>query len=121
MLRKRTVVLETPQLKELLGTDFSTSESDDDVVLLRSRRYCQLGCDLRRLDRLRLALETILLPSDCEVLFVAEVSVTYIDTPSADALIHWASSIGTREFGLLGILSCGLCRNEAFVLAYGKH
>ncbi|ODA82023.1 hypothetical protein RJ55_00528 [Drechmeria coniospora] len=101
MLRKRAIVLETPQLVELLGADFSVSESDDDLVLLKSPQYCQIGCDLRQLDKLRTTLETVLRLSDCEVLFVAEVSVTYMDTHSADALIHWASSIGTPEFCLL--------------------
>ncbi|KAM3514848.1 hypothetical protein MY11210_001453 [Beauveria gryllotalpidicola] len=102
MHRKRAVVLETPQLKELLGTSFEVSESDKDIVLLKSERYCQIGCDLRGdLQALRQALETLVDLSECPVLFVAEVSVTYMDTESADRLLEWASSVGKAEFCLL--------------------
>ncbi|KAF4982543.1 hypothetical protein FZEAL_1853 [Fusarium zealandicum] len=101
MRKKRAVVLGTPQLKELLGPDPFISDNDTDHLLLRSDKYCQIGCDLRELDSLRKCLESFLPLSDCSVLFVAEVSVTYMDTASADALIQWASSIGKAEFCLL--------------------
>lgn len=94
MLKKRKVVLETPTMRELLGNDFTTGESG---VLLRSKRYCQLGCDLRQLEELQTMLEMLLPLSDCAVLFVAEVSVTYMDTDSADSLIEWASTVGKGE------------------------
>lgn len=94
MRKKRAIVLGTPELRELLGPEPYISEKDTDHVLLRSDKYCQIGCDLRELDALRQCLETFLPLSDCSVLFVAEVSITYMDTASADALIQWASSIG---------------------------
>ncbi|KAM3469214.1 hypothetical protein MY8738_010154 [Beauveria namnaoensis] len=101
MHRKRAVVLETPQLKELLGSSFEVSKSDKDILLLKSERYCQIGCDLRDLQALRHVLETLADLSQCPVLFVAEVSITYIDTESADRLLEWASSVGKAEFCLL--------------------
>ncbi|KAM3499018.1 hypothetical protein MY10362_007696 [Beauveria mimosiformis] len=101
MHRKRAVVLETPQLKELLGSSFEVSKSDKDIVLLKSERYCQIGCDLRDLQALRHVLETLADLSESPVLFVAEVSVTYMDTESADRLLAWASSVGKAEFCLL--------------------
>ncbi|EEU42559.1 uncharacterized protein NECHADRAFT_47919 [Fusarium vanettenii 77-13-4] len=101
MRKKRAIVLGTPELRELLGPEPYISEKDTDHVLLRSDKYCQIGCDLRELDALRQCLETFLPLSDCSVLFVAEVSITYMDTASADALIQWASSIGQAEFCLL--------------------
>ncbi|KAM0420699.1 hypothetical protein ACHAPT_011481 [Fusarium lateritium] len=101
MRKKRAIVLGTPELRDLLGPDPYVSEKDTDHVLLRSDKYCQIGCDLRELDALRQCLETFLPLSDCSVLFVAEVSITYMDTASADALIQWASSIGQAEFCLL--------------------
>ena len=94
MHKKRAIVLETPELKELLGQDFIVGESD---ILLRSERYCQIGCDLRQLQRLRATLETFLSLDDCDVLFVAEVSVTYMDTASADSLLQSASTVGKGE------------------------
>ncbi|KAM0352848.1 hypothetical protein ACHAPU_001730 [Fusarium lateritium] len=101
MRKKRQIVLGTPQLRELLGDDPFISEKDTDHLLLRSDKYCQIGCDLRELESLRRCLESFLSLSQCSVLFVAEVSVTYMDTASADALIQWASSIGQAEFCLL--------------------
>ncbi|CAM1509229.1 Fc.00g029680.m01.CDS01 [Cosmosporella sp. VM-42] len=101
MRKKRAIVLGTPALRELLGSDPVIAEKDTDPLLLRSDKYCQLGCDLRKLDALRQALESFLPLSDCSVLFVAEVSITYMDTVSTDSLIQWASSIGQAEFCLL--------------------
>ncbi|KAM5348530.1 hypothetical protein ACJ41O_008354 [Fusarium nematophilum] len=100
MLKKRAIVLGTPQLRELLGPDPYISGTDTEHLLLRSDRYCQIGCDLRDLDSLRKCLESFLSLPDCSVLFVAEVSVTYMDTTSADTLIQWASTIGQ---------GCALC------------
>ena len=94
MRKKRAIVLQTPQLRDLLGTDVTISEDDNDPVLLKSAKYCQLACDLRELEALRRTLESILFLKDAEVLFVAEVSITYMDTASADALIKWGSGIG---------------------------
>lgn len=101
MQKKRTIVLETPQLKELLGENFTTSVSITDHVLLKSDKYCQVGCDLRELADLRTVLEGLVDLSNCDVLFVAEVSITYMDTESTDNLIQWAKSVGHAEFCLL--------------------
>ncbi|OAA44357.1 Leucine carboxyl methyltransferase family [Metarhizium rileyi] len=102
MLKKRSIVLETPQLRDILGKDFVLSQSNEDHVLLRSERYCQVGCDLRDLPRLGDVLQTLSSSfSFCPVLFIAEVSITYMDTKFADDLIRWTSSIGRAEFCLL--------------------
>lgn len=101
MRKKRSIVQNTPQLREILGQDFIVSEAEESHFILRSERYCQIGCDLRELGKLRAILEELTPLSECPVLFVAEVSITYMDTQSADALIQWASSIGNSEFCLL--------------------
>ena len=92
--KKRAVVLQTPELRELLGDDYTLSDEGKDGLLLRSTKYCQLGCDLRQLDRLRTLLGSIVSLPECAILFVAEVSITYMDTHSADALIEWGSTVG---------------------------
>ncbi|UKZ71604.1 uncharacterized protein TrAtP1_012559 [Trichoderma atroviride] len=59
--KKRAIVLQTPELRPLLGDDFT-----------------------------------------CAILFVAEVSITYMDTWSTDSLIQWASTVGREnDFCLL--------------------
>ncbi|PHH83163.1 hypothetical protein CDD82_3328 [Ophiocordyceps australis] len=91
MLKKRHIVLQTPQLQALtrdgLCIDFTP------MVLLKSQSYCQLGCDLRQLHHLDQSLSSVLPSPDCEILFVAEVSLTYMDTLSANALLKWASQV----------------------------
>ncbi|KAG5985120.1 hypothetical protein E4U55_001369 [Claviceps digitariae] len=101
MRKKRSIVQETPQLRGILGNDFFINDSDEDHVMLRSKVYCQIGCDLRELDKLGVILNELASLSECSVLFVAEVSITYMDTQYADALIQWASEIGNSEFCLL--------------------
>lgn len=98
MRKKRAVVMGTPELADLLGDDVSLEKSEEELVLLRSQRYCQVGCDLRELDVLQKALESLIDTSTCSVLFVAEVSVTYMDTMSANDLLQWASSVGQGAF-----------------------
>lgn len=91
--KKRAIVLQTPELRDLLRNDFTVGEGKDGL-LLRSNKYCQLGCDLRQLDQLRDVLKTVIDLPECNILFVAEVSITYMDTQSADSVIRWGSTVG---------------------------
>jgi len=99
MLRKKKTVLATPQLLDPL-TNVKTFDTPG-TVILKSDNYAQIGCDLRQLDALRTALSDIVDISACSFLFVAEVSITYMETDAADALIQWASGLGRVEFCLL--------------------
>ncbi|KAL7909900.1 hypothetical protein GGI35DRAFT_468937 [Trichoderma velutinum] len=111
MKKKRAIVLQTPELRNLLGDDFTLGDDDKDGLLLRSNKYCQLGCDLRQLDRLRMTLESFITLPKCAILFVAEVSITYMDTQSADSLIQWGSTVGREN---------NFCLLEQ-ILPYGKN
>lgn len=97
---KRQVVLKTPEL--MAGLSGVRTECTHPNVLLRSDRYTQIGVDLRDISALENALASVVDIQDCHFLFVAEVSITYMETTAADALIHWASSLGqAAEFCLL--------------------
>jgi tRNA wybutosine-synthesizing protein 4 len=98
MGRKQTTVLSEPQLLQPL-TNLETF--DTGTVLLKSDQYAQIGCDLRDLKALRVAISEVVDVSTAAFLFVAEVSITYMETEAADALIQWASALGRSEFGLL--------------------
>lgn len=89
---KRQVILSTPELVSHLS-QVEAGDSDPHV-LLRSDRYCQVGIDLRHPAALEAALASIVDLRDCHVLFVAEVSITYMETSAADLLIQWASTLG---------------------------
>ncbi|KAH8158149.1 hypothetical protein CIB48_g10098 [Xylaria polymorpha] len=98
MSKKRTIVLNTPELSsvfEPLHTDAS------EHVLLNSDMYSQIGCDLRNTADIEKAFSKCLDPSECIFMFVAEVSITYMETLGADGVIKWASSLSQAEFCLL--------------------
>lgn len=63
------------------------------VELAKATGYRAIGCDLRQLDVLEVALRNAfeLDERHVSVLFVAEVSVAYMDKAPADALLRWAS------------------------------
>ena len=67
--------------------------SSEPPVYLRSGQYLAIGCDLRDLDLLERTLRTELDISSSSVLFVAEVSATYMPVEDSDALIRWASTL----------------------------
>lgn len=94
--KKRQIVLNTPELAYHL-TGVHIGHGDEDHIALRSDRYYQIGCDLRYPFVLEEALSSILDLQDCVFKFVAEVSITYMETEAADALIQWASGIGDGE------------------------
>ncbi|KAI2642007.1 leucine carboxyl methyltransferase [Xylaria nigripes] len=98
MSKKRAVVLNTPELCSVFEP-LDTNAGKH--VLLKSDGYCQIGCDLRNTTDIKEALSTCLDLSDCIFMFVAEVSITYMETSGADGVISWASSLGQAEFCLL--------------------
>ncbi|KAL8365813.1 hypothetical protein RB595_004540 [Gaeumannomyces hyphopodioides] len=98
VLKKRAVVLDTPEL----GGPFAPLETvETPPVFLRSRRYVQVGCDLRDVPSLESALASVVDLAQASFLFVAEVSITYMPTNYADVVIQWASSLGDSNFCLL--------------------
>ncbi|KAH9898611.1 LCM-domain-containing protein [Xylariomycetidae sp. FL2044] len=98
MAKKSRVVEDTPELCSMLKNLVRTTQG---IVLLKSEQYVQIGCDLRHLDAIKDALSDCLVLAECEFLFVAEVSITYMETDGADAVIKWASTFGQCEFCLL--------------------
>ncbi|KAI7777459.1 hypothetical protein LA080_003500 [Diaporthe eres] len=85
--RKRQVILETPELASQLSEAQAGEDALYPNLLLRSKCYHLVGCDLRRTAELQQALNSVLDPNECIFLFLAEVSITYMETNSADALI----------------------------------
>lgn len=91
MFRKREVVQKTSELNSILG-DMVIDENEE-VVLLSSDRYIQIGCDLRDIAKLNEALSQILDLKSCKLLFTAEVSITYMAVDGSDSLLHWAGTL----------------------------
>ncbi|KAI1210528.1 LCM-domain-containing protein [Annulohypoxylon truncatum] len=96
--KKCRIVQETPELNSLL-TGLKTNVGHH--VQLQSDQYIEIGCDLRRISDIEQALSTVVDIADCKFMFVAEVSITYMETEGADSVIQWASTLGHAEFCLL--------------------
>lgn len=76
--------------KALLRTNLRPAEGN---VYVRSDRYMALGCNLKFLETLESDLRHELNLPSSSILFVAEVSVTYMPTSLADSVIRWASTL----------------------------
>lgn len=101
--RKKQTVLSTPELLSAF-TGVQSNMPSTSPVVFESDQYAQIGCDLRELDKLQTALTaTVGDVSECEFIFVAEVSITYMETAGADNVIKWASSLGSCKTPFLDI------------------
>ncbi|KAI0403008.1 leucine carboxyl methyltransferase [Xylaria palmicola] len=98
MAKKRSIVVNTPELNSVFEP---LDVNAGNHVLLKSNMYIQIGCDLRNTAELEKALSTCLDLSECTFMFVAEVSITYMETAGADGVIKWAGSLSQAEFCLL--------------------
>ncbi|KAK4190317.1 putative leucine carboxyl methyltransferase 2 [Podospora australis] len=101
ILKKKQTVLSTPELVGMLNG--VNEKGDGKKVVLESEEYAQVGCDLRDLKGLQEGLQSAVGGSleSCEFIFVAEVSITYMETEGADGVVKWASTVGDAEFVLL--------------------
>lgn len=93
MQTKCRIVQETPRIRSLLNPVASESRASDKSILYQSQEYVQIGCDLRNTARLERLLRSVVDLDRCLVLCVAEVSITYMQTAAANALIAWSSTI----------------------------
>lgn len=101
MQKKVSVISTTPQLKDLLPNLNTTINKDG--LFCRSDNYAAIGCDLRNLDFLSFILKEQMNVETCKVaiLFVAEVSIAYMDHSGSQAVLEWASSYEDVTFCLL--------------------
>ncbi|KAL8870548.1 MAG: hypothetical protein Q9174_003437 [Haloplaca sp. 1 TL-2023] len=93
MAKKRDVIMRTPEL-QFVVQPYGEFRKDFDNIFLQSDHYTAVGCDLRNLRdlaELSVLLEEEFEISNCLVLCVAEVSITYMDVISANYLIKWAA------------------------------
>ena len=91
MQSKADVLLETEVFRNLLK-DLDTKKHAEDGIVIRSQHYVAIGCDLRHLVTLERLLGESGSLEHCFILFLAEVSLTYMDFNASDEVIKWASS-----------------------------
>ena len=88
MEKKCDIISNTSRLQDLLGPH--DRPLDRNGLALRSEHYLAIGCDLADITNFDMLLASHVQLSSCLVLCTAEVSVTYMDTNTADAIIGWA-------------------------------
>ena len=94
--KKRDRMLTSRLLRDaLLKTNLRPAEAP---VHLQSERYMAIGCDLRDLDILERILTSHFDASSTSILFVAEVSITYMPVRDSDALLRWASKFEDGKY-----------------------
>ncbi|EGE81694.1 leucine carboxyl methyltransferase 2 [Blastomyces dermatitidis ATCC 18188] len=87
MLKKRDIVTQCAALRGLLSDVQLTAETGS--VLMRSKEYVGIGCDLGDLQKLEAALKDVVGLDKASILCIAEVSITYMEVKLADALIRF--------------------------------
>lgn len=65
--------------------------------VIESGGYYGVGCDLRDLQRLDLAIRALRDLDEALILCIAEVSLTYMDPDAADLVIAWARTLSDGE------------------------
>ena len=95
METKCKIIRETPKMNDLLHSSDTNQKRLDPSVLINTDEYAAVGCDLRNLPRLQRLLRNVVDIDNCLVLCVAEVSITYMATEAADALIAWSSTLSS--------------------------
>ncbi|KAL8707630.1 MAG: hypothetical protein Q9220_007368 [cf. Caloplaca sp. 1 TL-2023] len=99
MARKRDILVQQRQLKDLVGQ--LQPGSGDDALIFTSDHYMGIGCDLKDTSALSKALEAHLQLSECLILCTAEVSIAYMNIDAADALLRWSAQHDDVRFLLL--------------------
>ena len=95
MESKREIIFNTPQMKDMLSA--TTDLEQEEGVVFDSAEYAGIGCDLRNLRRLKRLITAVAEIDQCLVLCVSEVSITYMNTDDADALIRWTTTLSPGE------------------------
>ncbi|QIW98942.1 hypothetical protein AMS68_004460 [Peltaster fructicola] len=100
MQKKAEMIKRTTELTDLLpGLAFTAA---DQGVLCDSTGYAAIGCDLRELEALHGLLEQQgITSSSASILFVAEVSIAYMDRPGSQAVIQFGCGFADARFCLL--------------------
>lgn len=99
MKSKRDIILNTPELKDLFTV--RPYETQHNNVLFEGDEYAIIGCDLKNLKTLRRAIRTVSDLDNSLVLCVAEVSLAYMATEDADAVLAWSSTLSSGTYACL--------------------
>ena len=87
--KKSQMISSTSQICDVLGDVLFPKDSNG--IFLHSASYYAVGCDLADTNKLDELLASVIDLSEYQILYTAEVSITYMDVVAADSLIAWAA------------------------------
>ena len=90
MISKKEIITSTPRMRDLLMIEPNSPMAG---LILDSKQYVALGCDLRNIQRLDWLVRSVVSVEQCLVLCIAEVSITYMNPDAADAVIRWSANL----------------------------
>ncbi|KAK9376858.1 S-adenosyl-L-methionine-dependent methyltransferase [Lipomyces chichibuensis] len=96
-------ISESVDLLRVIGEQYNLNPFHSAVKLASASYYC-VGCDLSNLADFEGALKACgVVREGWDWLFIAEVSLTYMNTEAADKVVQWASGVsrGKAQFALL--------------------
>ena len=93
MLKKNSIVRNTEELRSLLPE--LQPDENSVPVMLKSKHYYQVGCDIRQHQLLLDILSSIFDPSASKILWVADSSLAFLEPVEADELISAASAFAS--------------------------
>ncbi|OAX85447.1 hypothetical protein ACJ72_00172 [Emergomyces africanus] len=88
---KRDIITQCTALNDLLSDVQLTPETGS--ILVRSKEYVGIGCDLGDIPKLEAALNDVIGLAKVSILCIAEVSITYMEVNLADALIRFMPTL----------------------------
>jgi tRNA wybutosine-synthesizing protein 4 len=92
MQKKCEIVRTTNQLSSIIGFTESAGSNPVDGVLIDCPSYKAVACDLEDATGVSRVLKDKLELGQYPILFLAEVSITYMDAVAAEKLIDWTST-----------------------------
>jgi tRNA wybutosine-synthesizing protein 4 len=89
---KLRIIQEDPLLNQLIDQEPTIQKIYGDGIVSSFGWYSTVGCDLGDIERMSRMLEDIINIEECDILFIAEVSISYMPLRKADAVLHWSAS-----------------------------
>lgn len=104
IMSKVKIFTQNKQLHQHLHDDLHITnkedkdEDEDENIIFSSESYLAVGCELTEVDVLYRIFNEIVQIQDCEIMFLAEFSTTYMPDHDIEALLQWTATFENGSF-----------------------
>jgi len=113
--RKVAAIRQDTMLSQYVNKDSYKQTTHGAVSILDYGWYCLVGCDLGDIDSLSRVFEDVVDIAESDILFVAEVSITYMPLLKADRLIQWTAS---HKHGEIHLPACNSSTDKSYSIIF---